>query len=87
MNIWIKGYCVLFEVWPGYYAAINFGARPFPRVNKRRRITGKWILLDAYLCFPTFPSDFEDGFRVGSVKYEHELYNQLFERGGDLTSL
>jgi hypothetical protein len=69
---------VLFEMWPGYYSAINFGARPFPRVNKRRKITGKWILSDAYHCYTSFPNDFEGGFRVESVKYIHEIWSLLY---------
>lgn len=81
MKIWISknSFCVLFEMWPGYYSVINFGAMPFPRINKRRRITDEWVMLRAYCCYPSFPNDFKNDVRIESVKYTHELFKLLFE--------
>lgn len=81
MKLWIlrNSFCVLFEIGWKHYAAVNFGARPFPRLIKRKKIKRNNILSSVYRYYTNdFPTDFLDFGWTGEVVYYHELYRLLF---------
>ena len=83
-KIWIRdnSYIVLFEIGWNHYAAINFYAIPFSRINKRKKIKRSQICSTAFRYYTKFPDDVSN-YMIAEVRYVHEFYNLLYVKTMD----